>query len=55
MTLKLFEFLEQKYMTLQFFEFPEQFMIETFYDKSTQFEKPGTIVKVCIPLGNLNT
>ena len=40
-------------MALKVFEFVEQFMMDTFLLKITQFEKTGSIVKTFISLGNL--
>ena len=38
---------------LHFFEFVEQFMMDIFMLKLTQFEKTGSIGKTFISLGNL--
>ena len=48
-----FEFRRKKQMTLKLFEFVEQFMMDTFMIKITQFEKTGSIGKTFISLGNL--
>ena len=40
-------------MALKLFEFEEQFMMDTFLLKLTQFEKTGSIGKIFISLENL--
>ena len=40
-------------MALKLFEFVEQFMMNTFLLKLTQFEKTGSIGETFISLGNL--
>ena len=40
-------------MALKLFEVAEQFMMDTFMLKLTQFEKTGSIGKTFISLGNL--
>ena len=40
-------------MTSKLFEFQEQFMVDTFLLKLTQFEKTGSMDKTFISLGNL--
>ena len=40
-------------MALKLFEFVEQFMMDIFLLKLTQFEKTGSIGKTIISLGNL--
>ena len=47
-----FEF-QTKQMPFKLFEFQEQFTIDTFLIKLTQFEITGSISKFFIPLGNL--
>ena len=42
-------------MALKLFEFVEQFIMNTFLIKLTQFEKTGSIGKTSISLGNLIT
>ena len=44
---------EKKKMAVKNFEFLEQFMIEKFSIKITQFEKTGSIDKNLVPLRNL--
>ena len=44
---------KKKQMHLKLFELLEQFMVDTFLIKLTQFEKTGSTSKSLIPLGNL--
>ena len=48
-----FEFRRKKQTALKLFELIEQFMMDTFLLKLTQFEKTGSKGKTFISLGNL--
>ena len=48
-----FELRRKKIDALKLFEFVEQFMMDTFFIKLTQFEKTGSIRTTFISLGNL--
>ena len=51
--IQLLNFEEKNKMALNLFEFVEQFMMDIFLLKSTQFVKTGSIGKTFILLGNL--